>query len=193
VLVYITISPLFGYKKRWESAIVTDSKEVVKRIKPLKLKRIGVALEHSPADAQILSAAIPIAREHKASLSLIHVVETPGTMVFGKDAAPLHGREDEAYIHGLLMELEEMDLPVYPIIRYGKPAEELIKLANEDNFDMLIMGAHGHHGLEDIVYGETVTTVRHAIKIPVLVVRVEESYSEVPQKSLKNPGSKKKD
>lgn len=193
VLVYITIAPFWGIKKRWESAIVTDSKKVVQKIKPIKIKRIVVALEHSPADAQILSAAIPVARVHKASLSLVHVVETPGTMVFGKDAVSLHGREDEAYIHGLLLELEEMDIPVNAIIRNGKPAEELIKLANESDFDLLILGAHGHHGLEDIVYGETVTSVRHAINIPVLVVRVEESYSEVPQKSLNKPGSKKKD
>jgi manganese transport protein len=32
------------------------------------------------------------------------------------------------------------------------------------------MGAHGHAGLSDIVFGSTVDSVRHLVKIPVLVV-----------------------
>jgi manganese transport protein len=36
---------------------------------------------------------------------------------------------------------------------------------------MLIMGSHGHRGLDDLVHGQTVSAVRHAVDIPVLVVR----------------------
>ena len=35
---------------------------------------------------------------------------------------------------------------------------------------MLVIGAHGHSGLKDFIYGETVNSVRHELKIPVLVV-----------------------
>jgi manganese transport protein len=37
---------------------------------------------------------------------------------------------------------------------------------------MLVMGAHGHTGLQDFIYGETVNTVRHELKIPVLIVNL---------------------
>jgi manganese transport protein len=36
---------------------------------------------------------------------------------------------------------------------------------------MLVMGSHGHRGISDVVYGQTVTGVRHGVTIPVLVVR----------------------
>jgi manganese transport protein len=37
---------------------------------------------------------------------------------------------------------------------------------------MLVAGAHGHTGFKDLIYGETVNTVRHELKIPVLIVNV---------------------
>jgi len=36
----------------------------------------------------------------------------------------------------------------------------------------LVIGAHGHSGIKDVVYGETVNSVRHEVKIPVLVVNL---------------------
>ena len=35
---------------------------------------------------------------------------------------------------------------------------------------MLVIGAHGHSGLKDLIYGQTVDAVRHELDIPVLVV-----------------------
>jgi len=48
----------------------------------------------------------------------------------------------------------------------------LFRLVKDRHADILIIGAHGHTGLKDVVYGETVEAVRHELKIPVLVVNV---------------------
>ena len=37
--------------------------------------------------------------------------------------------------------------------------------------DLLVMGAHGHVGLKDLVFGNTINPVRHALNVPILVVR----------------------
>jgi manganese transport protein len=37
---------------------------------------------------------------------------------------------------------------------------------------MLVIGAHGHSGIKDFFYGETINSVRHVLKIPVLVVNL---------------------
>jgi manganese transport protein len=36
----------------------------------------------------------------------------------------------------------------------------------------VVMGAHGHKGLKDIVFGATINEVRHTLDVPVLVVRI---------------------
>ncbi len=55
-------------------------------------------------------------------------------------------------------------------IGFKKRAKEIVRLVKEQKADMLVVGAHGHTGLKDFIYGETINTVRHELKIPVLVV-----------------------
>jgi manganese transport protein len=42
----------------------------------------------------------------------------------------------------------------------------------EEQIDLLIIGAHGHTGIKDFIYGTTINAVRHELRIPVLIVNV---------------------
>jgi manganese transport protein len=35
----------------------------------------------------------------------------------------------------------------------------------------VIMGAHGHGGLKDVIFGNTINPVRHDLAVPMLIVR----------------------
>jgi len=91
--------------------------------------------------------------------------------MLGTESWSLHGAEDQTYLESLTREIEEKDLAVEFLLLHGKPAEGIVKAVGEAGIDMLIMGSHGHRGLDDLVFGQTVSAVRHAIDIPVLVVR----------------------
>ena len=56
------------------------------------------------------------------------------------------------------------------ILGFGSPIKELIRLTQAHKIDMLIMNSHGHRGIDDVIYGATVDSVRHQLKIPVLVI-----------------------
>ena len=45
-------------------------------------------------------------------------------------------------------------------------------IINEGQYDVLVMGTHGHTGLNDLLFGTTVDNVRHRIKIPLFVVKI---------------------
>ena len=135
------------------------------------IKHIGVALEHTDGDAKIISAAITLAKSHNASITLIHVVDTPGVTVYGNESESLHSANDQAYLERLAEEVAERDFQVNTDLRFGRPVEELVKSVKANGFDLLVLGSHGHHLMGDIIYGETVDSVRHAIDIPVFVVR----------------------
>ena len=49
----------------------------------------------------------------------------------------------------------------------------IAKIVNDSKADLLVIGAHGHSGVKDWIYGETINAVRHQLKIPVLIVNVE--------------------
>ena len=174
LLLYIALAPFFGVKREWESGIVKKGQEVVRKIRPITFKHIAVALENSDRDADILSAALTMAQRHKSRLTLLHVADSPGTMVYGDESSSLHSRGDEKYLEDLAREIEEKDLPVETQLLFGDPATELIRAINEDGYDLLVAGSHGHHGVGDWVHGTTIDKVRHGIKIPVLIVRGQE-------------------
>jgi len=171
VLAYITFGPLFRPGRKWESTITTDAQLVADAIAPVHIKHIGVALQHATGDSVIISSAIAEAKVHRARMTLLHVVDAPATLMLGQESWSLHGAEDETYLENLTREIEENDLPVEFLLLHGQPAEAIIKAVKEIDVDMLIMGSHGHRGLDDLVFGQTVSAVRHAIDIPVLVVR----------------------
>jgi manganese transport protein len=171
VLAYITFGPLFRPGRKWESMITTDAQLVADAIAPVHIKHIGVALQHATGDSVIISSAVAEAKVHRARMTLLHVMDAPGTLMLGQESWSLHGAEDETYLENLTREIEEIDLPVEFLLLHGQPAETIIKAVKEIDIDMLIMGSHGHRGLDDLVFGQTVSAVRHAIDIPVLVVR----------------------
>jgi manganese transport protein len=51
-------------------------------------------------------------------------------------------------------------------------AKGIARIVKATKADMLVVGAHGHTGLRDFIYGETVDSVRHELKIPVLIVHL---------------------
>ncbi|RME22604.1 MAG: iron/manganese transporter, partial [Candidatus Zixiibacteriota bacterium] len=180
VLVYITVRAFRGPSKAWGAPAVSMVPEVASRIKPVRFKRIGVALEHSEGDAEIMSAALSLAQQHEARLVLIHVVETPGAMVYGTQTESLHSREDEVYLEGMAREIEERDLPVEIDLRFGNPGDQIVQSVRELGLDFLVLGSHGHRGFKDVVFGQTVSKVRHDVDIPVLIVSVERPKVERP-------------
>jgi nucleotide-binding universal stress UspA family protein len=58
------------------------------------------------------------------------------------------------------------------IVQRGNPVEEIIKSAEENNCDLIVMGTHGQSTLEDVMLGSTARRVIRRSKVPVLVVRL---------------------
>jgi manganese transport protein len=57
------------------------------------------------------------------------------------------------------------------IIHSTRPDKEIVRYAHEVNADLVIMGAHGHGGLKDLIFGNTINPVRHHLDVPMLIVR----------------------
>jgi nucleotide-binding universal stress UspA family protein len=55
----------------------------------------------------------------------------------------------------------------------GDPATELVRVAAEEQVDLIAMSTHGHRFLQDLLRGSTADRVRHHVSIPVLMVRAK--------------------
>jgi manganese transport protein len=119
----------------------------------------------------VLSHAKTLAHQNNARLVLLHVVEGVGGQIFGTDAADNEARDDKEHLERHAEQLRTAGLQVEAVFGYGRIPKEIIRIANEQKFDLLVMGGHGHRGIKDIVFGTSISKVRHGLKIPVLVVQ----------------------
>lgn len=145
-------------------------------VSPLRLafpryRRIGVALDYGVMDAKVLSHALTLARQHDAVLNLFHVVEGVGGQIHGTDADDLEAREDAAYLNRIADQVRSEGIEVVTALGYGRVPNAIVTLVGEQKIDVLVMGGHGHRGLQDILFGASISEVRHRLEIPVLVVQ----------------------
>ena len=81
-------------------------------------------------------------------------------------------QKDEERLEVFVNHLKEKGFASVGILGFRHSAKEIIRIVKEEKADMLVLGAHGHTGLKDFIYGETINAVRHEVKIPVLVVHL---------------------
>ena len=138
-------------------------------------KRILVAIEHSDADATILGHVRQVARLTGAALLLVHVAD--GWAARSYDALKLREseemRDDRDYLDRLVANLRAEGFDARWRLGLGDPASEIIRIAGEEAVDMVAMATHGHRGLGDLIRGTTVSRVRHAVDVPVLLLRAK--------------------
>jgi manganese transport protein len=100
----------------------------------------------------------------------IHVVEGTAAAYLGAAADDLESRADRQRMADLVNHLRRAGLPADGTLGYGEPPQELVRIAQEQGLDLLVLGTHGHRFLADMAFGQTVSPVLHRLLIPVLVV-----------------------
>lgn len=133
--------------------------------------KIAIALDFSKDDARLIAHAIGQGN-NQTHFILIHVVESATTRLMEKETDDLETRKDQEQLEHYVLQLKEKGHQAKGFLGFNERAKEIARIARESGADMLVIGAHGHSGIRDIIYGQTVDAVRHELKIPVLVVNV---------------------
>lgn len=133
-------------------------------------KNIAISVDFSDADEKALNHAFDIGGK-ETKYTLIHVVETVGAMLYGNKTSDHETTIDEKLLLDYKKLLEEKGFSIEVKLGFGKPGKVIPKMINEGNYDLLIMGTHGHTGFKDLIFGTTVDNVRHKITIPLFIVK----------------------
>ena len=113
-----------------------------------------------------------MAKLYGAKLYLLHVEEGVTSRVYGSDASTAEVEAGEGYLDGIAASLREHGIEVEAAISHApSPRKEIVRYAKEIKPDLVIMGAHGHGGLKDLIFGTTIDPVRHRLDAPMLIVR----------------------
>ena len=147
----------------------------------IKLKRLLVPTDFSESARHALIYGISFAREYEAELQLLHVVETL-TVGYASDLFPVPMAEVFQEISGyakaelskLAKVAREKDVAVVEQVVQGKPSAEIIRFAQEQKIDMIVLGTHGKGLLDKALFGSTTERVVRNGPCPVLTTRLTE-------------------
>ncbi|GAA4323620.1 Nramp family divalent metal transporter [Flaviaesturariibacter amylovorans] len=132
-------------------------------------KAIAMALDFSKFDATLLAHALGHATEGTRFV-LIHVVESAPAKVLGTETDDFETRKDLEQLEAYAAQLRERGFEAVCHLGFRSRSREIVRLVKESGADFLIIGAHGHSGVLDWLYGQTIDSVRHSLRIPVLIV-----------------------
>ena len=134
---------------------------------------ILIPLENGSADETILAHIKPLARMTGAKLLLVHVADGWVARNFNQLqlAESEEMKQDRVYLEKCRSELSDEGFSCDAVLALGEPSDEIIKLAETHDIDLIAMSTHGHRLISDILYGATADKVRHAVEIPVLLLR----------------------
>ncbi|MGI9191452.1 MAG: Nramp family divalent metal transporter [Chitinophagaceae bacterium] len=136
-------------------------------VKPIQC--VAITLDFSSMDTQVLATAMQQAPQG-ARWVLIHIVESATAKIYGQHTADAEAQADKMRLQEYIGLLKEKGIVAEGVLGYRNRSAEIARLCSEYQADLLIMGAHGHKGLRDMLYGETINEVRHRIQIPLLIV-----------------------
>jgi manganese transport protein len=111
-----------------------------------------------------------IAQTNNGTIVLIHVVESASAKILGAQSDDFETRKDQERLDAYAEKLQQMGLKAEPHLGFRNRTKEIARIVSESGAELLIIGAHGHKGVKDWLYGETIDAVRHQLKIPVLIV-----------------------
>jgi manganese transport protein len=172
LLLWISFQPLVVESFRRGRALITLPETGTEGFASPVYHRILVTVDHTELDRLAVSNAAAMARIHGAKIFLLHVEEDVTSQVYGQEASTAEVAAGQGYLERIAQSLRDQGITVETWISHSSsPRKEIVRYALEIQPDLVIMGAHGHGGLKDLIFGTTINPVRHNLRVPMLIVR----------------------
>ena len=172
LLLYITFAPLIRKRKELEKEVPDGTADKLQLVTDINYKRIAVTVDFSSSDNNAIGSAMSQGGKN-AEYILIHIVETAGARMMSNEIRDLETLSDKVNLQKYKDELEAKGYTIHTRLGFGNPKKSIPEIVNSMDCDLLVMGAHGHTTIKDLILGTTVNSVRHSVKVPVLIVKAK--------------------
>lgn len=141
-------------------------------------KHILLAVDFYEQEQQTRTKAKQLAQLHQAQLSLVHVVENLPMTDVAYGPIPFDTDLSQEWLDASKRRLadlgRELGVPEErQFLEMGSAKLEIVRIAEEQAVDLIVMGSHGRHGLA-LLLGSTANGVLHHATCDVLAVRLQD-------------------
>jgi universal stress protein A len=138
----------------------------------MRLNKILYPCDFSTAGQAALETAAALARDHGAKLLVLHVQE-PSVAFGGGELYVGIPEVDVDELRRMLLDVKPADprVAVEHRLLVGAPAATIVRTAEEEKVDMIVMSTHGRTGLLRVLMGSVAEEVVRKAKCPVVTVK----------------------
>jgi nucleotide-binding universal stress UspA family protein len=140
----------------------------------IAMKHILVPHDFSETSSSAVTYAIALARNFDAAITFLHVGDSAKTALDTEFPIGLEDSLRDAVRERLLKIVtpqEQRELLPRFVVLSGNPATEIVRFANAENVDLIVMGTHGRGLVGHVVMGSVAEKVVRTAPCPVLTVR----------------------
>lgn len=134
--------------------------------------RILVPTDFSPNSEVALSLATSLARDSGGEIVVAHVETIPLSATGGEYLYAIPEPPTEELMEKLQhVTPPDSHVPVERRLLAGDPADAIVRIAEAEHIDLIVMGTHGRRGLSRLLMGSVAESVVRAAPCPVLTVK----------------------
>ena len=142
--------------------------------------KILYATDYSKASARALDEAVALAKQNRAELLVLHVIDAVPPYVAGEDigGADLYMKleettkqEAETSMKKLMEKLRKLKVNAKSLLLRGTAHEQIVRAAKSRRANLIVIGTHGRTGLSKLLMGSVANQVVSRAPCPVLTVR----------------------
>jgi nucleotide-binding universal stress UspA family protein len=146
----------------------------------IALKKVLVPIDFAVASDAALVYGRALAKTFGAELHVLHVMEN----LFLRPMANNPAAIEAGVANRVAEQLTEEDrkaLRAVPALRKSDaPAEEIVRYADQEQIDLIVMGTHGRVNMAHLLMGSVAEKVVRTAPCPVLIVRHKEREFVIP-------------
>ncbi len=170
LLFYIFIHPMVSREEKEAINLPHGIAETFVAAAAHPFSKIGIAIDFSGKDQAIISNALKQGGP-SAQYFFIHVVESAVARYFDSNARDRETIIDTENLNKYKTLLAEQGFKAETIIGFGNPPKEIARAVKENKIDLMVMGAHGHRAVKDLIFGSTADRLRHLVHVPLLIIK----------------------
>lgn len=155
----------------------------------INLKKILITTDLSEHSVAAFDHGFSLGLLYASKIYVMHVAEDAQPMfrLYGLDTVlrPEHHRELESAVEKLDQFIAThvgTERKVVPVVRAGVPEVEIIRFAEEEGIDLIVLATHGWTGLRHILMGSVAEKVLRGSTVPVLTVKPIPMREEIVSK-----------
>ena len=143
-----------------------------------KIKKILVPTDLSEFSLAALEFARTLAAQYRAQIHVIHVIANEPPIACSininlENHTRTTGNSSNPEIEQFFSEQIKQDKNIVCIIRCGEASKEILKFAEEEQIDLIVLSTHGRTGLSHVLMGSVAEKVVRHSTVPVLTVKPE--------------------